>query len=571
MYRRSFLHLLSAGLAGVPLAARLGGRRLVETDILVYGGGAGGTCAAIQAARMGARVTVIEPTVWLGGMITSAGVSALDGNKFGFGGGLVHEFRQKLLAHYGSDEALFSGWVSLTCYEPHIGQRFLRELVDPVDGLTVQYQTEVVGYERENETRRLVTTIGPNGETTVYRCAVFIDGTEYGDGLKLAGARYRLGRESQDETGEASAPEQPDMEMQDLTYVATLARKPGTPPPPAATVIEQEYRQSFACSTRAKCPNPDEVLLNHTVHDWESFITYGMLPNDKVMLNWPHHSNDYPINEAVFEDCYYRRRHIRSAKLHTMQYVRYMQQELGHPEWVLATDEYPTADHLPLIPYMRESRRLDNGQMMTTADVVAQNGNPRAPIQPNAIAIGDYFLDHHHSKHHLPPAERLHEDYPDSAPFQIPIGVFLPNSDDACLLAGEKNIAITHIVNGCTRLQPTVMLQGQAIGALAALAVARNQAPADVEVRDVQHALIDAGAPIYGVYDIGSDHDAFAAVQHLALAGVLDATDPTELKPDEPAPEEWRAKWSSKANAEAPAGPTTGELLIQLAQQIATR
>ena len=49
-------------------------------DVVVVGGGAGGSCAAIEAARNGASVLVVEDTPWLGGMLTSAGVSAIDGN-----------------------------------------------------------------------------------------------------------------------------------------------------------------------------------------------------------------------------------------------------------------------------------------------------------------------------------------------------------------------------------------------------------------------------------------------------------------------------------------------------------
>ena len=49
-------------------------------DVVVAGGGTGGTAAAIEAARGGARTLVVEPTPWLGGMLTAAGVSAIDGN-----------------------------------------------------------------------------------------------------------------------------------------------------------------------------------------------------------------------------------------------------------------------------------------------------------------------------------------------------------------------------------------------------------------------------------------------------------------------------------------------------------
>ena len=49
-------------------------------DVVIVGGGASGTAAGLQAARMGARTLIVEEFDWLGGMLTSAGVSATDGN-----------------------------------------------------------------------------------------------------------------------------------------------------------------------------------------------------------------------------------------------------------------------------------------------------------------------------------------------------------------------------------------------------------------------------------------------------------------------------------------------------------
>ena len=49
-------------------------------DVFVAGGGTGGVAAGIQAARMGVNTVIIEENGWLGGMLTSAGVSAVDGN-----------------------------------------------------------------------------------------------------------------------------------------------------------------------------------------------------------------------------------------------------------------------------------------------------------------------------------------------------------------------------------------------------------------------------------------------------------------------------------------------------------
>ena len=53
---------------------------LSQIDVLVIGGGASGTMATVQSARLGANTLLIEESSWLGGMLTSAGVSAIDGN-----------------------------------------------------------------------------------------------------------------------------------------------------------------------------------------------------------------------------------------------------------------------------------------------------------------------------------------------------------------------------------------------------------------------------------------------------------------------------------------------------------
>jgi NADPH-dependent 2,4-dienoyl-CoA reductase/sulfur reductase-like enzyme len=49
----------------------------IEVDVCIYGGTSGGVSAAVQAARMGKRVTLVEPGRYLGGM-TSGGLSAVD-------------------------------------------------------------------------------------------------------------------------------------------------------------------------------------------------------------------------------------------------------------------------------------------------------------------------------------------------------------------------------------------------------------------------------------------------------------------------------------------------------------
>ena len=100
-----------------------------EVDVLVVGGGASGTAAGIQAARMGVRTMILEETPWLGGMLTSAGVSCVDGNNR-LRSGIFGEFADSLVKRYGSNEALQSGWVSNINFDPHIGQEILTAMAD---------------------------------------------------------------------------------------------------------------------------------------------------------------------------------------------------------------------------------------------------------------------------------------------------------------------------------------------------------------------------------------------------------------------------------------------------------
>ena len=95
--------------------------------VLVIGGGASGVSAGVTSARMGVETMIVEETGWLGGMLTAAGVSAIDGNHrlpSGFWG----EFRDSLVSHYGSSEALKTGWVSNVLFEPSVGNSILQRI-----------------------------------------------------------------------------------------------------------------------------------------------------------------------------------------------------------------------------------------------------------------------------------------------------------------------------------------------------------------------------------------------------------------------------------------------------------
>lgn len=478
---------------------------------------------------MGRKVLVVEETPWLGGMITSAGVSAFDGNKLAVASGFFLAVRNELEKHYGGTEAVRTGWISDTCFEPKVAEQIIRKHVLAA-GAEVLFNTRLKSVLRSGN--RITGAVVENAEGTItINARLTVEATEYGDVLALGDVPFVLGRESKDQTGEDHAPAKPDLEVQDMTLCAILQKVEGkaVPLPRPANYNPDE----FDCAITDRCKTPDAKFLNHALHDWNSFITYSSLPNNKYLLNWPFHSNDSPDSVGIFGTPEERAHAIELARQRTLAFVYYMQNELGHPEWGMATDEFGTPDHLPFIPYVRESRRVVGMTTLKEADVLPPvEGGPRARFQIDSIAIGDYFLDHHHSQEHLPPGQRLEENYPDNAPFQIPYGCLVPKKTDG-LLVIEKSISVTHIVNGCSRLQPVVMLIGQAAGMAAALCLDRNLEPRELDAAELQDELIEAGVAVYPYKDLYNTHPAFGAVQRLAMTGIFPPDEPMLFRPEE--------------------------------------
>lgn len=70
-----------------------------QYDVVIYGGTSAGIASAIQTARMGKSVVVIEPTHRLGGL-TIGGLGHTDiGNKHVIGG-IAREFYQNIRKYY---------------------------------------------------------------------------------------------------------------------------------------------------------------------------------------------------------------------------------------------------------------------------------------------------------------------------------------------------------------------------------------------------------------------------------------------------------------------------------------
>jgi FAD dependent oxidoreductase len=483
-------------------------QNVMHTKVLVVGGGAGGIAAGLQCARMGVPTIIAEETTWLGGMLSAAGVTAIDGNHK-LPSGIWNEFREALYKHYNTKN-LMTGWVSNTQFEPHVADSIFKALAKKEQLLSVVYNYLFEKVLQKNNTvigavfKHAVTT-----KTITIYAKQTIDATELGDVLASAKVPCSIGMEADAISGENAGIVKSNNIIQDLTYAAILkdygigANKTIAKP---ANYNPEEF--DAACTNYYN----NTARLKPTV-DAQKMLDYGKLPNNKYMLNWPGYGNDYHVNLLPFN-----RKQRDSALVHakeqTYRFIYFIQTQLGLKHIGIADDEFGTNDKLPLIAYHRESRRL-KGLVRFNSNHIAQ------PYQYNlyktGIAVGDYPIDHHHRKNPDAPTNIHFKAIPS---FNIPIGSVIPANTNGLLVA-EKNISVSNIVNGTTRLQPCVLTTGQAVGVLAALAVLQNKQPKNIAVRQVQQALLNSQALIMPYIDAGILHPHFIAIQKIGATGIL--------------------------------------------------
>ena len=487
----------------------------LRTEILVVGGGTGGTAAGIQAARLGRKVIITEETTWLGGMLTAAGVSATDGNHQ-LPSGMWNEFRNALYKKYGGEKKVSTGWVSNTLFEPHIGDSIFKSWAQKLPNLSILYkQIPVAALVEKNKLTGVVVRNKENRKTTYILAQQVIDATELGDLLAMAKVPYNMGMEANSLTGENIPVAETNDIIQDLTYVAILKNYGAKADCTIAKPIGYDPAEFDAsCTNYYKNANRKAPGV-----DAKKMLDYGKLPNNKYMLNWPIYGNDTYLNVIQLSDSM-RNLALEEARQTTLRFVYFIQHELGFKNLGLADDEFPTENKLALIPYHREGRRVE-GLVRFKIQHIATPYATQEALYRTGISVGDYPVDHHHKKN---PDAPQHLDFYPVPSFNVPLGALIPKNISGLIVA-EKGISVSNLANGTTRLQPCVLLTGQAAGVLAALSVEmkKNNA-ADVPVRKVQSTLLQQGAFLMPYIDVPTNHPQFAAAQRIGATGILRGT-----------------------------------------------
>lgn len=480
--------------------------QLITTEVLVVGGGTGGTAAAIQSALGGAKTILVSEFPWLGGMLTAAGVAAVDGHELGaWQTGIWGKFLRTLQKRQPT--GLDHGWVSMFTYDPRLGAEIFADWVRELPNL--QWISGAVPQEVLRESDRITGVKFPN---FTIQATITIDGTELGDLLALGNIPHRWGWELQAEFQELSAPVTLEPWMEQYPVQA-----------PTWVVIMQDFGEAIAAT--AATIAPEIPALNNSKikedfsqfskaweqHGAENFLNYGRLPGGLIMINWPIAGNDYGENLGRLIGSPQERQEFEQECFeHSYNFARFIQQHLGRryglaqgifppPSSIVAGIAHPKVEGqnrsaFALHPYYRESRRLKGLVTITEQDILPISGGQVARVRIDGIAIANYANDHHYPDQKLPlqPKSRRWGGRWTGTPFGIPYGVLIPEQVDGFLVC-EKNISVSHIANGATRLQPAVLLIGQAAGMAAALCIQKGLMPRDLSVGELQSALLGAG------------------------------------------------------------------------------
>ncbi len=510
---------------------------ILNSDIAVIGGSLGGCAAALAACRAGKQVILTEEADWIGGQITSQGVSALDEHEHieTFGGTATYYQLREAIRHYypGSPRNPGNGWVSRLCFEPRAGLAGLESLLQP---FVASGQLEILtgcrptAADAANGIVRSVIVTDDNGATQTINAAFFLDATELGDLLPLTGTPYVTGAEA--DTGEESAPPEPiPSENQSFTWCFAVEFCPG----------ESHIIEKPAGYESSRDSQPYSLTLVGADGATRRFYFFGGdLPfwtyrrmrdgvqlggNDVALINW--HGNDYFGRNIIDVSDEERALAFDEARRLSLGFLYWLQTEcprdeggFGYPELKLRPDVMGTADSLAMAPYIREARRIVPLKRVHAYDITADHQRlARAANQPDSVGIGWYALDLHPCV-----GQRKTHIFAPTKPFQIPLGSLIPMTTRN-LIAACKNIGTTHLTNGAYRLHPIEWNIGESAGLLAATCIDRKVEPAqlwrnDFERLRLQHQLASAGVPLaWAITDSPAP-----ALQVLLAQGVISDT-----------------------------------------------
>jgi hypothetical protein len=440
----------------------------IHADVVIVGGGLAGVCAAVTAARAGARVTLVQDRPVLGGNASSEvrlwalGATAHLGNnnRWARESGVIGEITaENLFRNREGNPHLFDNvLLDKVLAEPRI-RLLLNAAVDAVAMSAPDRIGEVSAYCSQNATRYTL------------RAPLFVDAS--GDGLvgHLAGAAYRIGAEPAEEFGEGFAPSEAYGHLLGQSiffFVKRLAH-------PVRFV-----RPSFAYDRETvmeKVPKARQYLRLDQTGGGLYWVEYGG----------------------------------RLDPIHDTEAIKWELWRVLYGFWdhIKNSGEFPDVDHLTIdwigaIPGKRESRRFVGDYMLVQPDIIEQRRHA------DDVAFGGWSIDLHPADGIYSSRRHACDQWHAQGIYPVPYRC-LYSRNVANLFVAGRTISASHVAFGSTRVMATCAYIAQAVGMAAATCAGAGLLPRDLSagerLKALQRELILAGQHIPGVPLVGAPDD----------------------------------------------------------------
>ena len=397
-----------------------------DFDLVVVGGGIAGTCTAISAARLGLDVALIQNRPVLGGNNSSEVRVHLNGKinlpPYPALGNIVKELDS---GKRGNAQPALN----------YDDQKKLRVVLAEKN---IHLFLNMHAFKVEKQGTRIVAVIAKhtaNSKELRFTASLFADCTGDGTIGYLAGADYRMGRESRDQTGESLAPEKSDrMTMgASVQWYSVQTEKPVTfPDCPWALQFNEQSCQH----------------LTRGDWDWETGMHRDQITEFEYI-------RDYALR-AVYGNWAFLKNNSRDK-------AKYADRRL---KWVA------------YIGGKRESRRLLGDIILRQPDIQQQRKFPDAFVT-TTWTIDLHYPDPENSRH-FPDAEfRSIAKFTHIDPYPIPYRCLYSRNIENLMMAG-RCISVTHVALGTVRVMRTCGMMGEVVGMAASLCKKHNTNPRGV-------------------------------------------------------------------------------------------
>lgn len=532
------------------LAASLFGAAPVQAenqphDVVIYGATAAGIAAAVQTARMGRCVVVIEPTDRVGGL-TTGGLGQTDIGKKGAVGGIAREFYEAVKRHYADPaawkwqdrDAYRSGGQTVNAaeesamwtFEPSAALAILR-------GWIAANRLEVVHGERLDRAAGVAMTRGIPGRILSIRMEsgrsfagrVFIDATYEGDLMAAAGIRHTVGREANATYAETlNGVQAAQAKHHQFASGVDPYAKPGDPSSGLLPFVEQDggdadgtgdhriqaytFRMCLTDHPENRIPfhKPEgydarwyELLLRN-VEAGQTDVPWinSAMPNRKTDTNNRlGFSTDFIGQNYEYPEASYARR-CEIVDRHRLYQQGLMWTLANHPRvpetirdevsrWGVCRDEFTAGSGWQTQIYVREARRMVGLTVMTQHHCQGQK------TVSDPIGMAAYTMDSHHVGRFVAPDGCVRNEgdvqvggFP---PYPIGYGAIVPRAEQCSNILVPICLSASHIAYGSIRMEPVFMVLGQSAATAAVHAIEQNVAVQNVSYQTLRERLIADG------------------------------------------------------------------------------